>query len=77
MILSQSGYSRFSRIMLPTESQRMVGMVSNYKYRRRYRMTRKALLLLLFVTLAQPAMIVRKDFFSFVALNWVVGLVLR
>lgn len=76
MILSQSGYSRFSRIMLPTENQRMVGMVSNYKYRRRYRMTRKALLLL-FVTLAQPAMIVRKDFFSFVALNWVVGLVLR
>lgn len=76
MILSQSGYSRFSRIMLPTENQRMVGMVSNYKYRRRYRMTRKALLLL-FVTLAQPAMIVRKDFFSFVALNWVVGRVLR
>lgn len=76
MILSQSGYSRFSRIMLPTENQRMVGMVSNYKYRRRYRMTWKALLLL-FVTLAQPAMIVRKDFFSFVALNWVVGRVLR
>lgn len=76
MILSQSGYSRFSRIMLPTENQRMVGMVSNYKYRRRCRMTRKALLLL-FVTLAQPAMIVRKDFFSFVALNWVVGRVLR